>query len=94
MENNEINNEELENLEDNANIDVDTLDERKKAMLQHPKSRHGSSDVYIASLKQEIKIKKDELKRYATRVRKLERKCTRLCGLLGQHGIEVDIEHL
>ena len=85
---NEMKNKELENLA------VADLDDRKKAMLQHPKSRHGSSDVYIASLKQEIKIKKDELKKYAIRVKNLERKCTRLCGLLGQHGIDVDIEHL
>lgn len=88
---NKINNEELENLE---NVDVDTLDDRKKIMVKHPKSRHGSTDIYIAALKQEIRLKRYALKKYATQVRNLERKCTKLCGILGQHGIDVDIEHL
>lgn len=95
MENNEIKdeikNKELENLK---KVDVDTLDDRKKIMVKHPKSRHGSTDIYIAALKQEIRLKRYALKKYAIQVRNLERKCTRLCGMLGKLGIDVDIEHL
>lgn len=75
-------------------IDVDTLDDRKKMMVKSPRARHGSTDIYIASLKQEIRLKRYMLKKYATQIRNLEKKCTKLCGMLGKLGIDVDVEHL